>query len=224
MDVSGVFNSGGKVDFQAQWFKGFRCPHLQCECQWEEQNNVVVFSYSVLSDSLWPHGLLHTRLPCPSLSPSVCSNLWPMNQWCHSTISSSVTPFSSCLQSLPASGSFPVSQLFASGGQTIQASASAPVLAMNIQDWFPLGLTALISLLSKRLSRVFSNSTVQKHQLFLLSLLHGPTLTSVHEYWKNHSFDHTDFCQQWVVTYYSNFSMKCFIRLLSKAVERMDRG
>ena len=142
-----------------------------------------------MSDCLWPHGLQHTRLPCPSLSPRVCSNSCPLSWWCHPTIPSSAVPFSSCPQSFPASGSFPVSQLFASGGQTIQASASAPVLAMNIQDWFPLGLTALISLLSKRLSRVFSNSTVQKHQLFLLSLLHGPTLTSVYDYWGNHSFD-----------------------------------
>ena len=164
MDVSGMHNSGDKVDFQAQWFKGFRCPHLQCECQLEEQNNVLLFSFSVVSDSLWLHGLLHTRLPCPSLSPSVCSNLCPMNQWCHSTISSSVTPFSSCLQSFPASGSFPMSQLFASGGQSIGASASAPVLPMNIQDSFPLGLTALISLLSKGLSSVFSNTTAWKHQ------------------------------------------------------------
>ena len=103
------------------------------------------------------------RLPCPPLSPGVCSNSWPLGQWCHSTISSSVTLFS-CLQSFSASGSFLMSSLFASGGQGIGASASASVLL--IQDWFPLGWTGWISLLSKELSRVFSNTTVQKHQCF----------------------------------------------------------
>ena len=104
-------------------------------------------------------------LPCPS--PTPCSNSCPSSQWCHPTISSSVIPFSSCLQSFPVSGSFQMSQLFASGGQNIGASASASVLPMNIQDWFPLGLTGLISLLSKGLSRVFSNTTVQKHQIYV---------------------------------------------------------
>ena len=116
-----------------------------------------------MSDSLWPHGLQHTGLPCPSPSPTVCSNACPLSRWCHPAISSSVIPFS-CLQSCPASGSFPISQLFASGGQTIGASAS--ILPMNIQGWFPLGLTGLISLTSKGLSRVFSNTIVWKHQLF----------------------------------------------------------
>ena len=106
-----------------------------------------------------------SRLPCPS-TPGACSNLYPLNQWCHPIISSSVIPFSSCLQFYPASGSFPVSQFFASGGQSIEASASASVPPMNIQDWFPLGFTGLTSLQSKRLSRVFSNTTVQKHQFF----------------------------------------------------------
>ena len=119
-----------------------------------------------MSDSLWPHGLQHARLRCPSPSPRVCSNSCPLSRWCHPTISSSVAPFSSCLQSFPASGSFPVSQLFASGGQSIEVSASASVLPMNIQDWFPLGLTGLISLLSKGFSRVFSSITVQRHLLF----------------------------------------------------------
>ena len=105
-------------------------------------------------------------LPSPALSPRVCSNSCPLYQWCHSTISSSVVPFSSCPQSFPASGSFPMSQLFASGGHSIGASVSASVLPMNIQDWFPLGLISLISLLSKGLSRVFSNTTAQKHQFF----------------------------------------------------------
>ena len=116
-------------------------------------------------NSLRPHGLQHGRLPCPSLSPWVCSNSCPLSQWCHPTISSSVTYFSSCPQSFPASESFPISWLFPSGDQSIGASTSASVLPMNIQSWFPSGLTGLISLLSKGLSRVF-NSTVQKHQFF----------------------------------------------------------
>ena len=124
------------------------------------------FSCSVVSDSLRSHGLQHARLPCPSPTPGVYSNSCPLSQWCHPTISSSVTPFSSCPQFFPASGSFPVSQLFASGGQSIGVSALASVLPMNIQDWFPLGLTGLISLLSKELSRVFSSTTVQKCQFF----------------------------------------------------------
>ena len=124
------------------------------------------FSRSFMSDSLWPHGLKHARLPWPSPSPAVCSNSCPLSQRCHPTISSSVVPFSSCFQSFPASESFPMSQFFTSGGQSIAASASASVLLMNIQDWFPLGLTGLNSLQSKGLSRVFSNATVQRHQFF----------------------------------------------------------
>ena len=149
-----------------------------------------------MSKSLWPHGLQHARLPFPSPAPGTCSNSCPSSQWCHPTISSSAIPFSSCLQSFPASGSFPVSQFFTSGGQSIWASASASVLPVNIQDWFPLWLTDLISLQSKRLSRVFSNTTVQKHQFFM-GLLYDPTLTSIHDYWKNHCFsNYSDFCQQ----------------------------
>ena len=117
----------------------------------------VQFSHSVVSDSLRPHGLQHTRLPCPSLSPGVCSKSCPLHSWCHPNISSSVTPFSSCPQSFPASGSFPMSQFFTSGGQSIGVSASASVLPMSIQDWFPLGLTGLISLQSKWLSAVKKN-------------------------------------------------------------------
>ena len=120
----------------------------------------------VVSNSLWPHKWQHTRLPCPSLSPRVCSNPCPLSQWCHPTISSSVIPLPSCPQSFPASGSFPVSCFFASGGQSIGASASALVLTMNIQGWLSFGLTGLISLQSKALSRVFSRSTVEKHQFF----------------------------------------------------------
>ena len=121
-----------------------------------------------MSSSLWPWGLQHTRLPCPSLSPWVSSNSCPLNQWCHPTISSSVTPFFCCSQSFRASGTFLMSWLFPSGGQRIEVSASAlaSVLPMNIQGWFPLGLTGLFSLLPKGLSRVFSNTTVQKHQFF----------------------------------------------------------
>ena len=126
----------------------------------------LLFSCSVMSDSLWPHGLQHARLSCLSSTPRACSNSCPLSWWCHATISSSVVPFSPCLQSFPVSGSFPMSQLFASGGQSIGAWASTSVLPMNIQGWFPLGWTGLISLQSKGLSRVFSNTAVQKHQFF----------------------------------------------------------
>ena len=124
----------------------------------------VHFSCSVLSDSLWPHELKHTRLPCQSQAPRVYSNSCPLSAWCHPTISYSVIPFSSCLQSFSASGSFQKDQLFTSGGQSIGISAS--VLPINIQGRFPLGLTGWISLKSKGLSRVFSNTTIQKHQFF----------------------------------------------------------
>ena len=124
----------------------------------------IQFSCLVVSDSLRPHGLQHTRPSCPSPTPGVDSDLHPSSQWCHPTSSSSVIPFSSCLQSFPASESwFQMSQFFASGGQSYGVSASASVLPMNIQDWFPLGWTGWISLLSKGFSRVFSNTTVQKH-------------------------------------------------------------
>ena len=124
----------------------------------------VQFTHSVVSNSFWPHGLQHTRIPCLSPTPTACSNSRPSSRWCHPTISSSVIPFSSCLQSFPASGSFQISQLFTSGGQSIGVSASAWVLPMNIQDWFPLGWTGWISLQSKGLSRIFFNTTVLKHQ------------------------------------------------------------
>ena len=145
-----------------------------------------------MSNSLWPRGLKHAWLPCPSPFPYVCSNSWPLNQGCHPVISFSVVPFSSHLQSSPASRSFPVSQLLASGGQRIGVSASASVLPTNIQDWFPLRLTGLISLLSKGLSRVFSSTTVRKHQFFGTQPFHCPALTSKYDYWKNHSFDYKD--------------------------------
>ena len=126
----------------------------------------VQFSRSVMSDSLRTHESQHARPPCPSSTPGVHSDSRPLSQWCHPAISSSVVPFSSCPQSLPASGSFPISQLFAWGGQSIGVSASASVLPMNTQDWSPLGWTGWISLQSKGLSRVFFNTTVQKHQFF----------------------------------------------------------
>ena len=126
----------------------------------------VQFSRSVISDSLWPHELQHARPPCPSRTPGVYPNSCPSCWWCHPTISSSVVPFSSCPQSFLASGSFQMSQLFTSGGQSIGVSASTSVLPMNTQDWSPLGWTGWISLQSKGLSRVFSNTTVQKHQSF----------------------------------------------------------
>ena len=119
-----------------------------------------------MSDSLQPHGLQDTRPPCPSATPGVYPNPCPLSQWCHQTISSSVVPFSSHLQSFPASGSFQVSQLFTSGGQSIGVSASISVLQINTQDWPSLGWTGWISLQPKGLSRVFSNTTVQKHQFF----------------------------------------------------------
>ena len=126
----------------------------------------VQFSCSVMSNSLWPHEPQHARPPCPSPTPRVHPNPCPLSRYCHPAISSSVIPFSSCPQSFPASGSFPMSQLFASGGQSIEVSASTSVLPMNTQDWSPLGWTGWISLQSKGLSRVFSNTTVQKHQFF----------------------------------------------------------
>ena len=130
----------------------------------------VQFSRSFVSNSLWPHESQHARPPCPSPTPGVHSDSCPLSQWCHPAISSSVVPFSSCSQSLPASGSFPVSQLFAWGGQSIRVSASASFLPVNTQDWSPLGWTGLITLQSKALSRVFSNTTVQKHQFFSAQL------------------------------------------------------
>ena len=149
----------------------------------------VQFSCLVMFDSSWLHEPQHARLPCLSPTPGACSNSCPSSRWYHPTISSSVIPFSSCLQSFPASGSLPMSQLFTPGGQSIVASASASVLPMNIQDWFPLGWTGLISLQAKGASRVFSKTTVQKHQFFDAQLSLCPTLTSIHDYWKNHSHD-----------------------------------
>ena len=153
------------------------------------QMSSVQFSCSVVSDSLQPHGLQHVRFSCPLPTPGACSNSCPLSWWCHPTISSSVIPFSSCLQSFPASGSFQMSQFFTSGGQSIGISPSASVLPMNIQDWSPLGWTGWISLQSKGLSRVFSTPQFKSINSSVFSFLYSPTLTSVHDYCKNHSFD-----------------------------------
>ena len=133
---------------------------------WRHWCFAVQFSCSVMSDSSRPHGLQHARPPCPWPTPGVYSNSYPLSQWCHPTISSSVIPFSVLLQSFPASGSFQISRFFPSGSQSIGISASILVFPMNIQDWFPLGWTGWVSLQSKEFSRVFSNTTVQKHQYF----------------------------------------------------------
>ena len=160
--------------FQVVWNAGSRRKG-KLSTQWKscvKQNQLILLlpSHSVLSDSLWPHGMQHARLSCPSLCLGDCSDLGLLSQWCHPTMLSSVTPFFSCPQSFPASGSFPMSMLFTSGGQSIGASASVFVLPMNIKNWFPLGLTGWISLQSKGLSRVFSNTRVQKHQFFSAQL------------------------------------------------------
>ena len=141
-------------------------------CWWECTFSSVQFSGSVVSNSLWPHESQDARPPCPSPTPGVHANSRPLSRWCHPAISSSVIPFSSCPQSLPASESFPVSQLFAWGGQSTGVSALASVLPKNTQDWSPLEWTGWISLQSKGLSRVFSNTTAQKHQFL------GPQLSS----------------------------------------------
>ena len=153
----------------------------------------VQFSHTVLSDSLRPHESQHARPPCPSPTPRVHSNSCPSSWWCHPAISSSVVPFSSCPQSLPASGSFPMSQLFAWGSQGIGVSASASVLPKNTQDWSPLGWTVWIFLQSNGLWRVFSNTTVQKHQFIGAQLSSQSNShiqwSSIHDHWKNHSLD-----------------------------------
>ena len=150
-------------------------------------NITFQFSCSVMSYSLQPHESQHTRPPCPSPTPRVYSNSCSSSRWCHPAISSSVVPFSSCPQSLPASGSFPMSQLFSWGGQSIGVSTSASFLPMNTQDWSPLGWTGWISLQSKGLSRVFSKPQFKSINFGGLSFLHSPTLTSIHDHWKNHS-------------------------------------
>ena len=143
------------------WILGYKMSKV-----WKDSNLSVQFSHSVVSNSLQPHGMKQARPPCPAPTPRVYPNSCPLGQWCHPTISSSVIPFSSCLQSFPASGSFQMSQLFPSGGPSIGVSASTSVLPMNTQDWSALGWNDWISLQSKGLSRVFSNTAVQKLQFF----------------------------------------------------------
>ena len=178
------------TDFQVVIFKKYACVSVYLI-----SNAVVVQSLSHVQIfvTLWTTA---TRIFFPSLSPWVRSNSCPLSQWYHPTISSSLAPFSTCPQFFLASGSFPMNWLFPSGGQSIGVSASVSVLPMNIQGWFPLGLTSLISLQSKGVSRVFSSTTVGKHQFFSAQPFYGPALTFIHDYWKNHSFDYTDLCWQ----------------------------
>ena len=147
------------------------------------------FSHSVICDSLWPHGLQHARPPCPSPTPGLYPNPYPLSWWCHPTISSSVVLFSSCLQSFPASGSFQMSQLFASGGQIIEVSPSTLVLPMNTQDWYPLWWTGWISLQSKELSESSPTPQFKSMNSSTYKFLYTPTFTSICNYWKNHSLD-----------------------------------
>ena len=149
----------------------------------------VQFACSVMTESLWPHGLQHARLPCPSATPGAYSNSSPLSWWCHPTISSSVIPFSSHLQSFPASGSFQMSQFFTSGGQSTGVSASASVLPINIQDWFLLGLNGLIPCSPRDSQESFSILQFKSINSLALSFFYSPSLTSTHDYWKNHSFD-----------------------------------
>ena len=151
--------------------------------------NILLFSCSVVSDSLQPHGLQHARLPCPSPTPGICSNSCPLSRWCHPTISSSVLPFSSCLQPFPASGSFLMSQFFASGGQSIGVSASTSVLLMNIQDWFPLGWTVWFPCSPRDSQESSPTPQFKSINSLAFSFLYSPTLTTIHDYWKNHSLD-----------------------------------
>ena len=150
---------------------------------------IIQISCFVMFDTLQPLGLQHARLPCPSPTPGACSNSCPSSQWCHPTISSSVIPFSSCPQSFPASGCFQMSQLSASGGQSIGVSASTSVLPMNIQDWFLSEWTGWTSLQSKWLSESSPTPQFKSISSSALSVLYSPALTSIHDYWKNHSFD-----------------------------------
>ena len=149
----------------------------------------VQFSYSVMSDSLQPHGLQHARLPCPSPTPGACSNLCPSSCWCYPTTSSSIIPFSFCLQSFPVSGSFLMSQFFASSSQSIGVSDSTSVLPMNIQVWFPLGWTDLTPCSPRDSQEPYLTPQFQSINSSAPRFLYSPTLTSIHDYWKNHSFD-----------------------------------
>ena len=167
---------------------------------------------------LWPHEPQHTRTPCPLPTPRVYTNPCSLRQCCHPAISSSVIHFSSCPQSFPASGSFPVSWIFSSGGQSIGTSALASVLPMNIQGWVPLRLTGLISLQSNGPSRVFSNPTVQSINFSALSFLHSLTLTSLYDRWKNYSFDYMDLCWQSDIFMFFSMLSRFVITFLTKSM------
>ena len=165
----------------------------------ETRATELLFVFVVAQSPSWvqlfvTHGLQQARLPCPSLSPGVCSNSCSLTWWCYSTISFSAALFSFCLQSFPASGSFPMSWPFPSGNQSIGASASAS--AISPSSWLPLGLTGLISLQSKGLSRIFFSPQFESINSLMLFLLYGPTLTSIYDCWKKHSFDYRHLCQQ----------------------------
>ena len=147
-------------------------------------------------DSLWPHGPQHTRSSCPSPTPGVYSNSFPLSWWCHPTISSSVIPFSSCLQCFPTSGSFQMSQFFASGGQSIGISASTSVLPMNTQDWSPLGWTVGSPCIPRESQKSSWTPHFKSIKSSALGFLYSTTLTSIHDYWKNYSLDYMNLCQQ----------------------------
>ena len=172
-----------KVTYHRHW--GHIWGSLKCLLQRCIQVSQLVSSVTQLCQALWSHGLQHARPPCPSLTPRIYIKSCPWNQWCHPTISSSVVPFSSCQQSFPASGSFQMSQFFASGGQSIGVSASAWVLPVNIQDCFPLGWTGWISLLSRASQEFAPTPQFKSINSLALSFLYSPTLTSIHDYWKN---------------------------------------
>ena len=156
----------------------------------------VQFSLSVVSNSLWPHEMQHTRPPCPSPTPRVYSNSCPLSQWCHPTISSSVIPFSSHLQSSPTLGSYLMSHFFTSGGKSIRVSASASVLPMNTQDWFHLGWLVGFPCSPRDSQESSPIPQFKSINSSALSFLYSPTLTSIHDYWKNYSLDQTDLCRQ----------------------------
>ena len=177
----------------------------------------VQLNCSVMSESLWLQEPQHARLPCPSPTPRVNSNLRPLSWWCHPTVSSSVIPFSSCLQSFPASRSFQMSQLFTSGDQSTGVSASASVIPMNIQDWFPLGWTGWIYLCPRDSQESSPIPQFKSTNSSALSFLHSPTLTSIHDHWKNHSLDWMDFVGK-VMSLLSNMLSKLVITFLPKSV------
>ena len=177
------------------------CPRncIQKTCRTVFRRRIVfllLFSHPVVYNSLWSHGLQHVRPPCPSPSPGVCPSSCSLHLWCHPAVSSSDALFSFCLQSFPASGTFPMSLLFISDDQNTGASASVSGLPTNIQGWSPLRLTDLISLLPKGISGVFSTWQFEGISSLAFSLLYGPAITTIHNHWEDHSLDNTDFCWQ----------------------------